>query len=68
MVLKMAKTKTTLVLWSSQNQFAEKVIGPNKRAGGHYFYFLDFIAKVMDGTVQFDFMDKFHNKNDPAVS
>merc|ERR1719420_2452379 len=26
----------------------------------------DFIAKVMDGTVNFDFMDKFHNKNDPA--
>jgi hypothetical protein len=26
----------------------------------------DFIAKVMDNTVQFDFMDKFHNKNDPA--
>merc|ERR1712031_1550 len=26
----------------------------------------DFIAKVMDGTVGFDFMDKFHNKNDPA--
>ena len=22
----------------------------------------------MDGTVNFDFMDKFHNKNDPAVS
>ena len=35
---------------------------------GRIIIFLDFIAKVMDGTVQFDFMDKFHNKNDPAVS
>ena len=35
---------------------------------GRIIIFLDFIAKVMDGTVQFDFMDEFHNKNDPAVS
>merc|ERR1712031_115275 len=26
----------------------------------------DYLAKVMDGAVGFDFMDKFHNKNDPA--
>ena len=52
--------------------FPKSVCGKGNLAkwatSGTLFCFLDFIAKVMDGTVQFDFMDKFHNKNDPAVS
>merc|ERR1719436_1909518 len=51
------------------------VNGISKGKGKDYLGFMiwprslcgkDFMLKVMDGTVQMDFMDKFHNKNDPA--